>query len=94
MTAPWTDRSDLGHVTLAIEPEPAWTADAACRDRTDVSWFPAAGEPAGPAKAVCATCSVRVDCESEARRLHQRHGHIHGVWAGTTRQDRRRWSSC
>ena len=63
---------------------PAWMRDALCRERTDVSFFPAVGESAEPAKAVCAQCCVRTECLAYA--IEHRED---GVWGGTTARTRR-----
>jgi WhiB family redox-sensing transcriptional regulator len=65
---------------------PAWWADAACRGRPEVNFFPTQGEPATPAKAVCAECPVREPCLAFAIDEHI----DMGIWGGQSARDRRR----
>jgi WhiB family redox-sensing transcriptional regulator len=48
-------------------------------------FFPGRGEPAEPARQICAGCSVRQPCLEFA--LSQ--GITHGIWGGLTERDRR-----
>lgn len=50
----------------------------ACRDRTDVNWFPHPRESAEPAIAVCRTCPEIAECAAMAKRT----GVSSGVWGG------------
>lgn len=59
-------------------------AEGACRDRVDVDFFPSEGWMTAPAKKVCATCPVRVECLEWAL-AHENHG----VWGGTSERERR-----
>ena len=69
---------------------PAWQRRAACRGQladaatSGVDWFPAKGESAEAAKAVCAGCPVSVECLDYA--VGQ--GATDGVWAGTSPEER------
>lgn len=63
-----------------------WRERAACRGRTDVSWFPASPDAAAPALAICARCPVIAECAIEADERPEEHG----IWAGLTEQQRRR----
>jgi len=69
-----------------IPPRPAWMADAACRERPDIDFFPGRGGNARPALAVCRNCGVRDICLTFA----QENGEF-GVWGGQVlkRADRR-----
>ena len=67
-----------------------WRRWAACQEADTDMFFPAAS--AGPgrdeaaiAKAVCAACQVRRQCLQFALGTHQ----AHGVWGGTTEDERR-----
>ena len=63
-----------------------WRADAACRDADVAIFFPATDEEAAPARAICATCPVRVDCLEFALATRE----DDGVWGGLTETERRR----
>jgi WhiB family redox-sensing transcriptional regulator len=67
-----------------------WLRLGACRDEDPELFFPIAS--AGPgsaqvaaAKAVCARCTVREACLRFALRANQ----DHGVWGGTSEEERR-----
>ncbi len=69
---------------------PAWQADGACREpHPEASWFPERGHAAGAqlaaARAVCSTCPAREPCRAYAMANPE----LVGVWAGTTRRERR-----
>lgn len=71
---------------------PFWDDHAACKD-TDVALFyggvdgmPQSTRMLRAAKKVCATCPVRVDCLVTALNNQDKHG----VWGGTTRNERMR----
>lgn len=72
-----------------------WQSDAACRGSDPDAFFPAADEDAAHAKAICAGCSVRIECLTFAIASDQRHG----VWGGLSEKDRAalrargRWSA-
>lgn len=57
-----------------------WREHAACRDHDPSMWFPRSDESVigDAAKAICATCLVRLQCLTEARRGRERHG----IWGG------------
>ena len=76
--------ADLDAMVL-LPPRPAWWAEAACRARPDVNFFPTQGELAAPAKAVCAECPVREACLAYATE----HNIDHGIWGGMSARDRR-----
>jgi WhiB family redox-sensing transcriptional regulator len=62
-----------------------WRELAACRGADLGLFFPGRGEPAGPARQVCAACPVRQPCLDYAitNRIN------HGIWGGLTEQERR-----
>lgn len=67
-----------------------WWRSAACREADPELFFPvsAHGPGAGEiarAKAVCAACLVRRECLQYALATRQ----LHGVWGGTTEDERR-----
>lgn len=70
---------------LLNRPRTPFSARAACRDHRAVSWFPALGEPAAPAKAICGTCPVLSDCRAYALADPS----LVGVWGATTPAERR-----
>jgi WhiB family redox-sensing transcriptional regulator len=69
---------------------PRWMSDGACREHTDLTWFPTRGVYAGmqTAKAVCSGCPVLETCLEWAleRPMETREG----IWAGTVRAERER----
>ena len=67
-------------------PAPAgWREGAACRGTDLEVFFPGRGEPAEPARRICAACPVRQPCLDYAIG----HGITHGIWGGLTERDRR-----
>jgi hypothetical protein len=46
-------------------------------------FFPGRGETTATAKAACAGCSVREECEGQGQREH------HGIWGGLSERERR-----
>ena len=77
-------------VPTAARAAPAgWASQGACLDSDPDLFFPIA--PTGPglqqiaqAKAVCARCPVRRECLRFALATHQ----VHGVWGGTSEEER------
>jgi WhiB family redox-sensing transcriptional regulator len=75
----------------AAKADPAsWASQAACLHSDPDLFFPIA--PLGPAlrqiaqaKAICARCPVRSECLQFALTTHQ----VHGVWGGTSEEERR-----
>jgi len=66
-----------------------WRSVAACRSADPDLFFPIsdsgpAVEQAVTAKAICATCRVRHECLAFALRT----GQVHGIWGGTTEDER------
>jgi WhiB family redox-sensing transcriptional regulator len=66
-----------------------WRSVAACRSADPDLFFPIsdsgpAVEQAVKAKAICATCRVRRECLAFALRT----GQVHGIWGGTTEDER------
>jgi WhiB family redox-sensing transcriptional regulator len=67
-----------------------WWRAAACRTADPDIFFPVSAHGPGSddiarAKAVCAGCPVRRQCLQFALATHQ----MHGVWGGTTEEERR-----
>ncbi len=76
--------SDLDPPTLEeLAVRPAWMTQAACRGMGPETFFPELGDSLDPARAVCATCTVRGPCLDAALSSME-----HGVWAGTSARER------
>jgi WhiB family redox-sensing transcriptional regulator len=75
---------------MIFDPQP-WMVDAACAhlDLTprelDRLFFPARGETADQARAICAGCPVRKSCLDYAVTTRQ----AFGIWGGTSEMERR-----
>ena len=71
-------------------PDSAWRASAACRPHPTAWFFPEPGTPGDPgaerARQVCASCSVREACLTEALATRE----PYGIWGGLTPTQRRR----
>ena len=66
-----------------------WRSAAACRSADPDLFFPIsdsgpAAKQAAEAKAICATCRVQRECLAFALRT----GQVHGIWGGTTEDER------
>lgn len=79
------EQSGTGDLLELLDARPAWHAGAACRRHPSAWWFPAKGEPTGPAKTVCGTCPVRQHCLDWA--LAQGPD-LAGIWGATSPADR------
>lgn len=62
-----------------------WQARGNCVGVDPDLFFPEKGEPAGDAKAVCATCVVRAECLAFALEHNERFG----IWGGLSVKERR-----
>lgn len=62
-----------------------WADQAACRGMDPGLMFPARGEDARAAKAVCATCPVRAECLDYALS----NGEYYGIWGGKSEKERK-----
>lgn len=79
--------------SLAKYDDQRWQRDAACSGEQAVNFYPPMRTEKkvvrlareARAKAVCATCSVRVDCLDSAIRNDERYG----IWGGLTDVERR-----
>lgn len=71
---------------LDLTPGQGWRAEAACRDYDPEIFFPEDENPAAKAKAICATCPVRMECLDWAIRNRE----PEGIWGGMTAAERRR----
>ena len=63
-----------------------WIGRANCRGVSPDIFFPTRGEPTDEAKAVCQGCAVRDECLESALINHD----THGVWGGTSENQRRK----
>jgi WhiB family transcriptional regulator, redox-sensing transcriptional regulator len=77
--------SALEYLDPATKAAHRWRFDAACTFEPKDLFFPDRGESAQPAKLVCSTCPVKVDCLRYAieERLWW------GIWGGTNEKERR-----
>lgn len=76
--------ADYDALCATIEtPNEDWQDDAKCKGVDPNLFFPARGEPAKEAFALCATCPVRVDCL--AANITEKFG----VWGGMAERRRR-----
>jgi len=73
------------HIELSKQPIKDWRTWAACRGTDPNTFFPNRGESITPAKIICGTCIVQVECLEDAiiRREPA------GVRAGLSTRDRR-----
>jgi WhiB family transcriptional regulator, redox-sensing transcriptional regulator len=77
---------DIGTLIQWAAVKPAWMKRAACRDADPELFFPTKGVKPTEAKAICATCPVASECYEYATADR----FLHGVWASTTKFDRRK----
>lgn len=68
-----------------MQPSRSWHDLAACRGVDPDLFFPQRGESLDPARAICATCPVRVDCLEEALARKEEFG----VWGGMSTGERK-----
>jgi len=73
-------------VTIATVARPAFWAHAACADLPADLFHPERGESTKEAKAVCATCLVRLECLEWAVTRPEKFG----IWGGRSERERRR----
>ncbi|WP_375483267.1 WhiB family transcriptional regulator [uncultured Jatrophihabitans sp.] len=64
--------------------QPDWFHGAACASVDPDLWFPEKGEGTRPAKSVCRSCDVQVECLEYALT----HGERHGVGGGASERER------
>ena len=78
--------TSAGTAVVEHDLSPDWWHDAECLQYVGiVDFFPARGESAREAKAVCAGCPVRQHCLEYAMRWDQ----LCGVWGGLSERERR-----
>jgi hypothetical protein len=70
---------------LSLIQQPAWAADAACKEHPELPWMTERGESMSKQLAICRCCLVRVECLAAGLR-----GHEDGIWGGTSGRQRRR----
>lgn len=74
-------------VTPAITVDiPEFVAEALCAQVDPELFHPEWGEPACEARRICGLCPARVEC----LRYALDNGERHGIWGGTTPDERRR----
>ena len=61
-----------------------WQSESSCRGVDPDVFFPTTDEEAAAAKAICASCPVRVHCLAFAIERGERYG----VWGGTDEKER------
>jgi WhiB family redox-sensing transcriptional regulator len=74
-------------IPIPITEERPWAVFSACREKDPDLFFPEDRKAATEALAICATCTVRVDCLEYAIEADIRYG----VWGGLTDRQRRRF---
>ena len=82
------DESDPLQWVAELTRRPSWHSHAACRGMEPATFIPARGANGAlvaRARAVCATCTVTVDCLTYAMESPD----TTGVWGGTSAQKRR-----
>jgi WhiB family redox-sensing transcriptional regulator len=79
------DMVTLPDVLAEMFNRPAWHALAACRGQDPALWFPGRGARTGPAKDICAGCTVRERCLDVAID----NGERDGIWGGLSERQRR-----
>lgn len=67
-------------------PAAEWRDRAACLGSDPALFFPTRGEPTKQIKAVCAACSVRLECGDHALEENEKLG----IWGGMSERERRR----
>lgn len=73
-------------VPSVLVSRPAWMSRGACRAAPEISFFPARGESAEPAKRLCIhSCPVVDECKAYALGDPD----LQGVWGGTSARERR-----
>lgn len=74
-------------VSLADVPWPGlWSENGACRTRDPGEFFPIRGVDTRPAKALCETCPVLLEC----RGYGLTYPSLKGLWGGLSERQRRR----
>lgn len=63
-----------------------WQDFAACKGSDPEVFFPARGDDARPAQAICSSCAVKAACLAYALD----NGEHFGIWGGTSERERRR----
>ena len=64
-----------------------WRLDALCAQTDPELFFPAKGERAPAAKAICGRCAVREQCLAFALGT----GELYGVWGGLSADERKKF---
>jgi WhiB family transcriptional regulator, redox-sensing transcriptional regulator len=64
----------------------AWRSQALCKGIDPEVFYPVSDEEGDEAKAICATCNVRLMCLEYALAAREKDG----IWGGATERERRR----
>ena len=83
---PWPDPIAVDVDEVVPELDRSWIAGAACRGTMTDQFYPVRGESTFGPQSVCHGCAVRIDCLDYALKRNEKHG----VWGGTTENQRRR----
>lgn len=78
---------NLGYGTTAAE-DLTWMEDALCAQTDPDVFYPEKGGSTAPATSICSSCQVRQECLEYAVTNDIRHG----IWGGTSDNDRKRMS--
>ncbi|MDY5585627.1 MAG: WhiB family transcriptional regulator [Arcanobacterium sp.] len=78
---------NLGYGTTTAD-DLAWMEDALCAQTDPDIFYPEKGGSTAPATSICEGCSVRSECLEYAITNDIRHG----IWGGTSDNDRKRIS--
>jgi WhiB family transcriptional regulator, redox-sensing transcriptional regulator len=86
----WVGRRASGSAMTAAANLGDWRSRAACLSADPDLFFPIsssgpARDQVAKAKSICATCQVRQECLDYALATHE----IHGVWGGTSEEERK-----
>ena len=76
---------DAEAILARLTARPVWQRQAASRGMGTSMFVTGAGQGTPPAKAICASCPVRLECADFAMADPD----TCGVWGGATRRDRR-----
>lgn len=85
----WAGQPARGSIMTAAASQGDWRSRAACLSADPDLFFPIsssgpARDQVAKAKSICAGCQVRRECLGYALATHQ----IHGVWGGTSEEER------
>ncbi|MDP9801346.1 WhiB family redox-sensing transcriptional regulator [Arcanobacterium wilhelmae] len=79
---------NLGYGTATPAEDLSWMEDALCAQTDPDIFYPEKGGSTAPATSICRNCPVRAECLDYAVTNDIRHG----IWGGTSDNDRKRMS--